>query len=740
MFGRHAHTARTARTAVIAVTTIATATTLTTSLTGSAGAAGTAAARPEPAATTGTAFGAPGRDADYLPADKSGFGTSYSTGSRASRASNVWYTLERGELSEVYYPDLSTPATRDLQLIVTDGRTFTERERYATTHVTRLVDPRALVYRQVDTERQGRWRVVKTYVTDPSRATVLVDVSFRSLTGQPYQVYASFDPDLGNDGNDDSARTVGTALAAWDASSASALVARPAFRALANGYLGTSDGWTDLRTDHRLDWRFGLAPDGNVVQTGRTALDGVTHQHLTLALGFAPDRNTAVLTANASLATGFQAAAAAYALGWHHYLAGLRHPPASLRSTRERRLYDASLMVLAASEDKLHRGAFVASPTMPWAWGYNDELASPTGPYHLVWPRDLYQMATALLAAGDRAAARRALDYMWDVQQQPDGHLAQNTRVDGTPYWTNIQLDETADPIVLSWQLHRTDAATWRHVRRAVHFIVNYSLDGYPAPYTQQERWENQSGYSPATIAAEIAALVCAAKIAKANGANVRAHFYLGTADRWQASVNRWTATTNGPYSPKPYYLRLTKDGHPNAGTTYALGDSSFSAIDQRAVVDPSFLDLVRLGVKSAHDPVIENTVAVVDAHLAVHTANGTFWHRYTGDGYGERRDGRPWDIGFPDDGEYELLAGGAPSYRLASIARAANNGYLLPEQVWDHNQPGGTNGFVPGEPTFSATPLGWTHAQFVRLAWSIVAGHPVEAPRVVACRYAVHC
>jgi glucoamylase len=293
-------------------------------------------------------------------------------------------------------------------------------------------------------------------------------------------------------------------------------------------------------------------------------------------------------------------------------------------------------------------------------------------------------------------------------------------------------------------------------VRRAVHFIVNYSLDGHPAPYTQQERWENQSGYSPATIASEIAALVCAARIAKANGANVRAHYYLGTADRWQAAVDRWTATSTGPYSPKPYYLRLTKDGNPNAGTTYALGDSSFSAVDQRAVVDPSFLDLVRLGVKPAHDQVVENTVAVVDAHLAVHTANGTFWHRYTGDGYGERRDGRPWDIGFPDNsrttigrawpifagerGEYELLAGGTPGFRLASMARAANNSYLLPEQVWDHNGPSGSDGFVPGEPTFSATPLGWTHAQFVRLAWSIAAGHPVETPRVVACRYAEHC
>jgi glucoamylase len=214
MLGRHARVA----TLAAATTTIVMTATLTASLAGSAGAATTTATAST--TSTGTAFGAPGRDADYLPADKSGFGTSYGT------ASNLWYTLERGELSEVYYPDLSTPATRDLQLIVTDGRTFTERERYATTHVTRLVDPRALIYRQVDTEKQGRWRVVKTYVTDPSRTAVLVDVSFQSLTGRPYQVFAYFDPDLSNDGNDDSAQSFGPALTAWDASSGSALVAR----------------------------------------------------------------------------------------------------------------------------------------------------------------------------------------------------------------------------------------------------------------------------------------------------------------------------------------------------------------------------------------------------------------------------------------------------------------------------------------------------------------------------------
>jgi len=385
---------------------------------------------------------------------------------------------------------------------------------------------------------------------------------------------------------------------------------------------------------------------------------------------------------------------------------------------------------------------------MPWVWGTG--LENPSGAYHLVWSRDLYQIATALLAAGDRAGAERALTYLFERQQKPDGSFPQNSTVDGTPHWTNTQLDEVAFPIVLAWQLQRDDADTWSHVKRAADYIV---ANG---PQTPQERWENQSGWSPATIASEIAGLVCAADIARANGDTASADQYLATADDWQSNVESWTVTTNGPYSPKPYYLRLTKDHEPDNPTTYSIGDGGPSAADQRSIVDPSFLELVRLGVKPADDQTIRNTVAVVDDQLGVTTPNGMFWHRFNYDGYGETRDGGPWDISPPDTfrtigriwpifagerGEYELAAGepGAQD-RLASVAAAGNEGHMIPEQVWDENPPSGQPGFPRGEGTFSATPLAWSHAQLVRLAWSIDAGHPVEQPSVVACRYVRDC
>src|SRR6266498_570202 len=223
-------------------------------------------------ADSGAAPGAPGKPAFWTPADKDGFGTS------ATTTSKVWHTLEGGELTEVYYPDLGTPAVRDLQLIVTDGKTFTDRETDDTTQRVELVDKRSLTYRQVNTAKSGRYRIIKSYVTDPARNALLVDVRFQSLTGRPYQVYAYVDPALSNDGNDDSGTTSHSALLTQDETAGSALVADRAFGRTSTGYLGATDGWVDLRDDHRMDWQYRSSPNGNVVQTGETKLDGRRHQ------------------------------------------------------------------------------------------------------------------------------------------------------------------------------------------------------------------------------------------------------------------------------------------------------------------------------------------------------------------------------------------------------------------------------------------------------------------------------
>jgi glucoamylase len=696
----------------------------------------------------GTAPGGPGVDEQYLPATKSGVGTSATTTSR------VWLTVQRtGGLGEVFYPTADSPAARATQFVVADGHGGAVRAEEAATVGTTLADPASLTFRQTFTERHGRWRLTATYVTDPARATVLVDVAFAAPSR--YTVYVVHDPALANSRGGDSGRTQGRTLVATDPGSAdhpaaaSALAGRPAFGATSNGFRGTSDGWTDLLADGRLDGRYDTAAAGNLVQTAELRLD--RHGHATVALAFGPDAAAATADAQASLRSGFPEVARRYAAGWHAYLDHLRPPPASLVTQAQRQLYRISTMVLAASEDKTYRGAYVASPSAPWAFGRDD----PSGPYHLVWSRDLYQIASALALAGDTAGANRALDYLFGRQQKPDGSFPQNSRVDGTPVWGGLQLDEVALPIVLAHQLGRSDAQVWAQVKRAADFLLSFEQDGNRAPWSPQERWENQSGYSPATIAAEIAGLVCAAEIARANGDAASAQRYLATADAWQARVKGWTVTTTGPYSDGPYFLRLTKDGNPDAGTTYNIGDSGPTDVDQRTVVDPSFLDLVRLGVLPADDPAIVNTLGVIDRELGVPTDRGLYWHRASFDGYGEKVDGSAWDYGLPDGsritrgrawpllngerGEYAVAAGNVAAGRaqVPMIAATAGPGLMLPEQVWDRQPPGGTDGFVPGTPTTSATPLAWTHAQFVRLAQDVAAGRVLEQPAPVAERYA---
>ncbi|MDT7725781.1 MAG: glucoamylase [Actinomycetota bacterium] len=699
------------------------------------------------AAGGGAAPGAPGAHPSWLPANKTGFGTA------RDKASNIWFTLQGGQLSEVYYPDLSTPSIRSLNFVVTDGRSFSSVDSAARSQQVRRTSDDGLTYEQTITDDQRRWSLRKTYVTDPARDSVLVSADFTSLTGKPYQLYAVLDPDLTNNGADDSSRTDGDALIARDGAMAAALAAKPAFTSTSNGFAGASDGITQLEKSFELN-PYSSAGSGNVVVTGQTAADGVRSRHVELAIGMASGERAALDTARTSLRQRFDDVERFYDTGWRRYLDGVKNVPASVKTKNEQDLYKASVLMLAASEDKLHPGAFIASPSMPWRFGNNDPEWSPSGTYHLVWPRDLYQIATGLLAAGDKAAANRSVDYMFGTQQLPDGHMPQNSHVDGTPYWTSIQLDETALPIVLAQQLGRTDAKTWSGVRKAAEFLLSYKAEnGLASPYTQQERWEEQDGYSPSTIAAVIAGLVCAADLAKHNGAAADAQRYLAVADSFKANLSAWTVTTNGPLSADPYFVRLTKDGNANAGTTYNLGNSSVTA-DQRAVTDAGFLELVRLGIYSADDPVIRNSIKVTDADIAFTTPTGQFWHRYTKDGYGEQADGSPWDYTFPagsrttygrlwpllagERGEYDLANGdnATAARRLRDLGRVGSSGDTMPEQVWDENSPSSQTGFPAGTPTQSATPLAWTHAQYVRLAWAVQTQTVIEQPQVVRCHF----
>ncbi len=621
---------------------------------------GGAGQRPGPTARAGEAPGAPGAPARWTTGAKDGLGTSAGTDSK------VWFTLTGGVMSEVYFPRVDVASTKSLQVVVTDGRTFTDVEEADTRHRVRLLDRRSLSYRQVNTDLDGRYRVVKTYLTDRERETVVLRLRVVSLDGGAYRAYVLHDPHLADSGLHDTGRSVGRRLVATDTSGdvpvSSALAARPAFRATSNGFDQISDGLTDLREDHTLDWRHDSATNGNVVQVAQLRRDADGTSTAVVALSFGRTEEAALRKAGASLDARFAQLRGAYRAGWHRYLDRLDAAPASVAGRRRLATqYDVALMALRAHEDKTHRGANIASLTVPWGQAV-DADEEGVGGYHLVRARDLYQVATAQLAAGDERAAGRSLDYL----------------LDGTPYPGSLQLDEVALPIVLARQLRRFDAGTWDHVRRAADFLVA------TGPATPQVRWEEESGYSPSTIAAEIAGLVAAADLAERQGATAARVLYLATADDWASRVKEWTVTTTGPLGDGHYFERIDDDGDPDDGHPLEI-DNGGGTHDERAVVDAGFLELVRLGILPADDPDVVGSLPEVGSGV-----------------------GRLWPLLTGERGEYALSAGRPADRHLEAMAR-----------------------------TGSATPPAWSMAQFVRLALSIDAGRPVEQPRVVARRYA---
>ena len=714
---------------------------LALAITGGLVAALTAAPHAAPAQAAGDAPGAPGDSTTWRTGYKDGVGTAL------SRDSKVWYTLAEGSLSEVYYPAADTANVRDLAFVVSDGSSFTQQEDDHTTRTVELTDPRSLSYRQTTADDAGRWRLTKSYVTDPATSTVMIDVDFQSLTDTSLDLYVVDDMSLANNARDDSGHTTQVAghpaLVSSDTHVdgnpvSSALVASTGFEQVSTGYLGDeatgSDGWAQLARDRTLT-TYDQAGPGNIVQTGKIPTDDQGDAQVSLALGFGGDEGAAIAAASSSLGRSFGTVQTAYQAGWHDYLSGLKPAPRALTGDL-RTQYNVSLMTVRSHEDKSHPGAYIASLTLPWGQRVNADQGG--GGYHFVWARDLYEQVTSLLAAGDTAAADRAVTWLFRHQQQADGHFPQTSKVDGTPDQQAIQLDETSYPIVLAWQVRRFGAAFYRdEIKPAADYLVQ------AGPKTPQERWEETGGYSPSTLASQIAALTAAADIAHRNDDATSAAVYQGVADQWQRSLERWLFTTTGPVGDGHYYLRINADEDPNDADARDFGNGA-GVHDERSVLDAGFLELVRMGVKAPADARVADSLAETDASISQLTPSGRMWHRYTYDGYGEKADGSPWDgtgVGrlWPllsgERGEYEVARGREGLSYLRTMAGAANAGHMIPEQVWDQPEPT-SYGHVFGEGTGSAGPLSWAMAQYVRLARAIGAGRPVETPAVVARRY----
>ncbi|HEY7176593.1 MAG TPA: glycoside hydrolase family 15 protein, partial [Micromonosporaceae bacterium] len=720
-------------------------------------------------------------------------------GTARNTTSKIWYTIAGGVLSDVYAPTIDTTNVETMQYLVTDGSTFTDLQTRDMTY-TVSADTTGMVCTVAATAKSGAYRLTSTYLTDPARDSVVVHTTYTPLTAAAanYRLYVRLDATVGGNGGG-GAGNGGADSATIDTSTGSpvpvsfdtntqtnaanrdyaipsflALRASLPFAAASSGFVGTpSDGLAELDAAHTLTPTYSDATGGNVEQTAQVKLD--KHGQTTLALGFGTTQAAAVATAGATLSRPFPSLTGKYRSAWLSYDDALRPPSSKLpgltaaQQAAAVREYYVSANVLKASEDKTFAGAIVASLASPW--GQSVSAGDPNntyfGSYREVFSRDLYEAWTGLLTDGDLGTARDATRFLFLRQQLADGSMPRNSLVNGktAPDSFNTQLDEVAYPILMALQSGLGgDATLWPHIQSAADYLISHG------PTFGPERWEEQSGYSPSTIAAEIAGLVAAATIAGQHGDAADARVWFATADQYQRSIKGWTVTTNGPLSSDPYFIRLSKTGDPNAAITYNVGNGG-PTLDQRQVIDAGFQELVRLGELSATDPDVANSLKVVDATIEKQTPSGPGWLRYNGDGYGDcdlasgnactvqgapwaptgKGTGHIWPVLSAERGEQDLATAQASSAGklLAAIDAMSSGVGLVPEQVWDTSDvaasPYGTDpaiasiGFANGHPDGSAAPLTWGAGSQVRLTADLTAGRVVEQPTQTVQRYVAH-
>jgi glucoamylase len=758
---------------------------------------GSAVAAPSVQPTpTATAPGSPGGESYFDLARKDCVGTAMNT------TSKVWFTIADGVLSDTYWPTIDATNVNTLQYVVTDGHSFTDLQTRDMTYRVEP-DPTGMACTIIASSSAHRYQIVTTYVADPARDTVLMHVRFQGPRSD--QLYVRLDPLAGGTGGGGSQNAGGNSaslvrsggqIVPVDANTNTTTnavnrsYAVPTYMALESsagfsnesvGYAGAaSDGLTMLDGAHTLT-PYGSAPDGHVTLTAELPAQARGPQGANLALGFGTTQAHALSVADASVNQSFLRVLGTYQGQWSRYDAGLRRPARRLGRAAIHEYYE-SVNVVRASVDKTFPGAIAAGLASPWGQSVpagNLTNGEPTyfGSYREVFARDLYEAFTGLLVAGDVRTARAATRFLFDRQQQPDGSMPRNSLLNGeaAPDTGGLQLDETSYPILMDWQsgLAADRTLYTEHVVPAADFLVAHG------PSDGVERWEEQSGYSPSTIAAEIAGLTAAAHIARVNHDSARAAVYQATADDFARNIKSWTVTTNGPFiSPAvpSYFIRIAKSADPNSGDQVNLGNGSIT-VDQRSLIDAGFLELVRLGVLPANDPTVQSSLTVVDDTIERQTPSGPGFYRYgtspteSVDGYGDcfqpsgsscsvigapwpptdTGTGHLWPVLSGERGEDDVAADKQSSAvtLLTAMRRMTSGQGLEPEQAWEDPavapSPFGTDpatasiGFEPGQPAGSASPLTWAQAQYARLALDISAGRDLETPGIVTARYVTH-
>lgn len=667
----------------------------------------------------------------WAPAAKDLVGTSLGS-------SRLWYTLAQGIVTEVYYPRIDIPQIRDLGFIVADDAGFWVELRKLDNYTLEFAHDCTPAVTVV--HRHERFTFRLRVCPHQDRDVLLVDYELQGDDPalRPYVLVA---PRLGEDGTHNVGAATrhhgrpvlwaeqgpfGLALLAGDAAGENV------FGRISAGCTGASGGWLDFDRNGRMSWEYEDAGPGEI------ALMGELPARATLALGVGSSKESAATLAAAGLVEDFEFIWQAQIQAWATWGETVNVPdlPARLGTTFAR-----SAMVLKTHGDRTFRGAMVASLAVPWG-----ESSASRGGYHLVWPRDLVESAGALSASGARDDARDVLRYLI-ATQQADGHWLQNQWLGGKPFWQGVQLDETAFPVVLAGVIAAHDALAGipvaGMVRRALGFIA---ANG---PATAQDRWEEDAGINTFTLSIAIAALVEGAQFLDDRSRE----FALMLADSWNARIEDWTWVAGTDLAAQlgvdGYYLRMAPaevlaDASAKSRELLIKNRSYDNRLTAEDQVATDFLQLVRYGLRRADDPRIVHSLRAMDALLRTDTPSGPVWHRYNNDGYGEHRDGRPFDgtghgRGWPlltgERGHYAVAAGEDPLPYLEAMAAMAGPGGMIPEQVWDTDAMP-ERGLFPGRPTGSAMPLVWAHAEFIKLAISRERGEPCDRPPRVWARY----
>jgi glucoamylase len=755
--------------------------------------------------------GTPGIAPTWAFSGKTGIGTSYEPyvnnqyqDTAANPVSKVWFSIAQGILTETMFGLIHNAQLKELQFIIS-GNGFVDTEKDNTISTIEYLDtddmgrPLSLAYKVINKDVEGKYQIEKHIFTDPDRNSLMMKVTFTAFeAGITPHLYVN--PHIDNSGANDIASVEGQSLVAYtsDANSTVMTVKTDVdFIAASAGFVGTSDGIVDLQDNGKLDSHYLTTSDNN--QGGNVAL---TAQYPTLSnandslsfnlvIGFGKDKASSLATTQATLDAGYDAVKQAYLgddkhLGWKDYLTSLKPlDNMSTNTTDNGKLLYASALVLKAQEDKTHAGALIASLSNPWGDTVSAKVGS-TG-YKAVWPRDFYQCAMAFLAMGDTQTPKVAFEYLKQVQVQQQtpgfagtpGWFLQKTHVDGEIEWVGVQLDQTAMPIMLGWKLWQAgvlsdaEITQWYNdmLKPAADFLVkggNVKLDWNDTeitpPSTQQERWEEQAGFSPSTTAAVIAGLVAASDIG-ALAKDQQAPEYADLARKLQSQLETTMVTTTGLLGDTdaqgnvaPYYVRISPNGNPN-NADKLINNNGKPGLDQRMILDGGFLELVRYGVVNAQDPVIKNSVMQIDNQglednlrvkyqfTAKDGSKVPGYRRYGNDGYGEdtvtglsyaekgdteNQRGRVWPFFTGERGHYELALAKASGTLTADTKQAlintyvqgletfANQGLMLPEQAWDGVGNATRYNYKMGQGTNSATPLAWTHAEYVKLVRSM--------------------